>query len=45
VLAYARADLGLGVQAVPDVSVWIFDFNRGEARQAGQDAVLPKWLP
>ena len=44
-LAYARTDLSQGPQAVPDVSVWVFEFGRGEPRAVGDDAVLPKWLP
>jgi Tol biopolymer transport system component len=44
-LAYARADLSQSPQAIPDVSVWIFDFNKGEPQLVSDDAVLPKWLP
>lgn len=44
-LAYARTDLSQGPQPVPDVSVWLFDFVRGEPVQLAGDAVLPKWLP
>ena len=44
-LAYARADLGEAAQVAPDVSVWVFDFDRGEPRRASDDAVLPRWLP
>jgi hypothetical protein len=44
-LAYARADLSQGPQAVPDISVWIFDFGKGESQHIGNDAVLPRWLP
>jgi Tol biopolymer transport system component len=44
-LAHARTDLSEGPQAVPHVSVWVFDFERGEAQQAAGDGVLPKWLP
>jgi Tol biopolymer transport system component len=44
-LAHARSDLAEGPQAVPDVSVWIFDLEQREARLIAKDAVLPKWLP
>jgi TolB protein len=44
-LAHARTDLAEGPQPVPDVSVWIFDFEQREARLVAEDAVLPKWLP
>jgi Tol biopolymer transport system component len=44
-LAHARTDLSEGHQPVPDVSVWIFDFERGSSRRVAQDAVLPRWLP
>jgi hypothetical protein len=44
-LAYARADLSQGTQAVADISVWIFDFGLGQPRLISSDAVLPKWLP
>ena len=44
-LAYARADLSQGPQVVPDVSVWIFDFQEGQPQFVAGDAVLPKWLP
>jgi Tol biopolymer transport system component len=44
-LAYARIDLSEGVQAVPDVSVWVFDLIAREAVQVASDGVLPRWLP
>jgi hypothetical protein len=44
-LAHARSDLAEGPQPVPDVSVWIFDFEQREARLVAEDAVLPRWLP
>ncbi len=44
-LAYARVDLSEGVQAVPGVSVWVFDLVARERIEVAVDAVLPKWLP
>ena len=44
-LAYARIDLSEGVQAVPDVSVWVFDLIARETVRVASDGVLPKWLP
>jgi Tol biopolymer transport system component len=44
-LAYARADLTQGPQAVPDVSVWVFDFEQGDGQAVSEGAVLPRWLP
>ena len=44
-LAYARIDLSEGVQAVPDVSVWVFDLVARETAKVAGGGVLPKWLP
>jgi Tol biopolymer transport system component len=44
-LAYARSDLSHGTQPVPDVEVWLFDFDRREPTLVASDGVLPKWLP
>jgi hypothetical protein len=44
-LAYLRTDLAEGPQPVPDVSVWYFDFEAGEAVFVADDGVLARWLP
>jgi Tol biopolymer transport system component len=44
-LAYLRTDLSAGPQAVPDVSVWVFDFAQGKPVQVAKDGVYPRWLP
>jgi len=44
-LAYAYADLSEGVQPVPDVSMWFFDFSTGRSVFVAEDGVLPRWLP
>ena len=44
-LAHARADLSSGPQLVPDVSIWIFDFDQGASRFIAPDGVRPQWLP
>ncbi|MGC9332565.1 MAG: TolB family protein, partial [Anaerolineae bacterium] len=44
-LAYLRTDLSQGSQAVPDVTVWVFDLVRRERTLVARDAVLPAWLP
>jgi Tol biopolymer transport system component len=44
-LVYAVDDLSEGPQSMPTISLWVFDFSRGEAQQVTQHAVEPKWLP
>jgi hypothetical protein len=44
-LAYLRTDLSEGPQAVPDVSLWVFDLVQQHARSIADNALLPKWLP
>ena len=44
-LAYARIDLSEGVQAVPDVSVWMYDLVGRKPVLVAEEGVLPQWLP
>ncbi|MGD8473346.1 MAG: Ig-like domain-containing protein [Anaerolineae bacterium] len=44
-LAYARIDLSEGIQAVPAVSVWVFDLVERKPVLVAEEGVLPQWLP
>jgi Tol biopolymer transport system component len=44
-LAYLQTDLSEGPQAVPDVSVWVFDLVKRERMPVADLGVLPRWMP
>jgi hypothetical protein len=44
-LAYLQTDLAEGPQAVPDISVWVFDLVARAGWQVADQGVLPRWMP
>jgi dipeptidyl aminopeptidase/acylaminoacyl peptidase len=44
-LAYLQTDLAEGPQAMPDISLWVFDLMAREGWQVADQGVLPRWMP
>lgn len=44
-LAYLASDLSEGLVATPRVSIWVFDFEGGDAIRVTDEGVMPRWLP